>query len=129
MSARISIHGNLGKDPELKETKSGKKMAKFSVAVNRRAKVGDSYENVTDWFNITCWDKHAELVNNHFWKGKEIILHGTLQNNNYEKDGQKVYQDAISVRDIEFCGSKGEDPRKQESSSSESSGGGEELPF
>ena len=129
MSARISIHGHLGKDPEMKETKTGKKMATFSVAVNRRAKVGDSYENVTDWFNVTCWDKHAELMNNHFWKGKEIILHGNLQNNNYEKDGQTVYKDSISVKEIEFCGSKGEDPRGKKEAAPSGGGSDEELPF
>ena len=126
---KIILKGNLGKDPEMKETKSGKKMVKMSIAVSRRKKVGDSYENVTDWFNVTWWDKKAESLHKNFWKGKEILIEGTIQNNNYEKDGQKVYQDQIMGRDFFFCGPKGEDPREAKGDEPSSTGGEEELPF
>lgn len=126
---KIILKGNLGKDPEMKETKSGKKMVRMSIAVSRRKKVGDSYENATDWFNITWWDKKAESLHKNFWKGKEIIIEGAIQNNNYEKDGQKIYQDQIIGREFFFCGPKGEDPRTSEDESSSSSDDGDEMPF
>ena len=81
----VQIIGNITKDIELKETGSGVKYTRFSVAVNRGTKKEDgTYE--TDFFNVVAWRKTAELVKNYFGKGKKIAIVGKLQN--YEYQGQ-----------------------------------------
>ena len=78
----VQIIGNITKDIELKETSTGVKYTRFSVAVNRTTKKEDgTYE--TDFFNVVAWRKTAELIKNYFGKGKKIAIVGKLQTGKY----------------------------------------------
>lgn len=99
------ILGRLGRDPETRVSQSGTKVAKFSVAVNRKFKREN--EPVTDWFSCVAFDKKADFVDKYLKQGVRVAISGDLQNDNYtNKDGQKVYSVQIIVEEIEFAESK-----------------------
>ena len=89
---RVQLIGRLGRDPELKNLPSGKKVCDFSLAVNRRwkDKEGDLQE-VTDWFNIEAWERLAEICGEYLKKGSLIFLEGRLQTDSYEDNGNTRY--------------------------------------
>jgi single-strand DNA-binding protein len=106
---RVSLLGNLTRDPELKELKTGNKVVKFSVAVNGRPykKNGETVRDVT-YLECEAWEGGAEMINKHFQKGKGIIVHGELRQDRWEtEDGQKRNRHFLRVIDFDFVpGSK-----------------------
>lgn len=56
----------------------------------------------TDFFNCCAWNKLAEVIAKHCKKGTKLLIVGRLKNNNYEKDGQKIYGNEILVDSLEF---------------------------
>ena len=105
MLNNIAIHGRLTADPELKQTQSGVPFCNFTVAVDRSYKQGD--ERQTDFFNCIAWRGQAEMIAKYFNKGKEIVVNGEMNNNPYEKDGNKLAWWQLHVHGVDFCGSKG----------------------
>lgn len=104
----IVIAGRLTKGVELKYIPStGKAVANFSVAVNRRFK-----RDVTDFFNVVVWDKQAENCANYIAKGSEVVIAGEMQQRNYDGgDGKKVYLWELIAQDVQFIGGKKMDPK------------------
>lgn len=82
---RVVLVGRLTRDPELRETNSGLKVASFSIAVDRRSKREDQE---ADFFRVTCWGQTAEFVSNYLHKGRLVALDGRLQLNKWQaQDG------------------------------------------
>ena len=99
---KIMIGGRLTADPENSQTPSGVSVAKFSVAVNRKAK-----EQQTDFFNITAWRGTADFVSKYFKKGSSIFVVGTLQNRSWtDQNGQKRYATDIVAEEVNFVDGK-----------------------
>ena len=72
MYHRITIVGNLGKDPEMKYTTDGKAVTTFSVAASNR-------KDETTWFRVSVWDKQAETCNQYLHKGSKVLVEGALR--------------------------------------------------
>lgn len=100
----VTAVGTLGKDPEIRSTGSGKKVASFSIAVDQG--FGDSKR--TEWINVIAWEKLAELAERFLKKGKSIALSGTLQTSSWDDktSGQKRYKTEVVARDITFMDSR-----------------------
>lgn len=91
MNNHVHLEGNLGKDPELRQTQSGVKVATYSIGVYKN-NPKDKDKPLTNWFNIVAWGEQAELVMNSLKKGTKITLDGTLNTRDYDdRDGKKVY--------------------------------------
>ena len=104
----VQLIGRLGKDPEVIETKSGKKLAKFSLATNEnyRNQKGEKIEE-TQWHNIVAWEKKADFASEYLKKGMEIALEGKLIHREYESsEGDKRYTTEINLNDVVMVGSK-----------------------
>lgn len=89
----VQITGNLAKDPIIRATKTGKPVASFSIAVNRRItkQNGDTLE-LTDWVNVTAWGNLAEAVGNELTKGSYVFIEGRYATRSYDTpDGQRRY--------------------------------------
>ena len=100
---KVFLSGNLTRDPEIRYTQSGKAYARMGIAVNRPY----SKEKVTDFFNLTAWDKTAEFCGRYLHKGSRVLVEGRLQTSNYEnKDGVKVNAVDITIENIEFADNK-----------------------
>jgi len=99
---KVQLIGRLGQDPEVINLENGKKLTRFSLAVNSSYKdqKGDKIEK-TDWFTITNWDKKAEFAEKYLYKGKEIAIEGKLSARTYEtSNGEKRYSMEIISDEI-----------------------------
>jgi single-strand DNA-binding protein len=81
---KIMLIGNLGRDPEMRFTPSGKPVTDFSLAVNRRRRSSEGdLTDETEWFRIVCWDRLAEITDQYLSKGTQIYVEGRLQTRRY----------------------------------------------
>lgn len=89
----VQILGNLGKDPDIRATNTGKTVASFSVAVSRKYTTPQGEEKeLTDWVNVVAWGNLAEAVGNQLKKGSRVFVEGRYSTRSYEdKNGQKRY--------------------------------------
>lgn len=79
------IDGNVGKEPELKDTKGGTPMCRFSVASTKKQ---EGREPVTTWVNVLCFKEMASLVAEKVQKGDRVLVTGKLEQEQYtDKDG------------------------------------------
>ena len=105
---KVQLIGNLGNNPDVRNTESGKKMARVSIATNenyRNAK-GETVKE-TQWHNAIAWGKNAEVIEKYLTKGSQVAIEGKLVNRNYvDKDGIKRYITEVQVNDILLLGSK-----------------------
>ena len=105
---KVILAGRLARDPEMRYTTSGKAVASFSLAVNRRfgRNAGDQ-QQTADFIPIIAWEKLAEICGNNLIKGSQILVEGRMQVRSYEaQDGSKRYVTEVVANEIEFMGSK-----------------------
>jgi len=95
----ITLLGNVAGEVEVKETQSGTLYARFRVAEYKGKADG---KNEYNYWSCVAYGKSAETMQKYFPKGKAIVIGGRCDNNNYEKDGQKVYSVAVTVDKIGF---------------------------
>lgn len=97
----VVLVGRLTRDSELKYTKSGMPVARFSLAVNRSKKQGEEWVDEASFFDIDFWGKGAEAVNRYLIKGQQVGVEGELRQDRWEQDGaarSKVVVNATNVR-------------------------------
>jgi single-strand DNA-binding protein len=88
---KITLIGNLGRDPEMRYTPDGRPVTQFSVAVNRNTKTqsGEWLEE-TEWFRITVWGNQAERTAENLRKGSRVYVEGRFRTREWEaQDGTK----------------------------------------
>ena len=100
----IILIGRLAKDPEMRSTKTGKAVANFSIAVDRRHK-----DDGADFFSVIVWDKLAELVKQYCSKGDQIAVRGHIQSRSYEANGQKRTATEVVAEEIKFLQNRKQD--------------------
>ncbi|MBP3635720.1 MAG: single-stranded DNA-binding protein [Bacilli bacterium] len=105
MLNQIVIVGRLVKDPELKETETGKKVTNITLAVPR------SYKNVngeydTDFIDCTLWTGVAESTSEYCKKGDLLGVKGRVQTRVYEKEEEKKYITEVIAEKVTFLTSK-----------------------
>lgn len=91
---KVILVGHLGKDPEVNHLEGGIAVAKFTLATTEvyNDKNGERKEQ-TEWHNIVCWRKLAEVAEKYLKKGSAIYLEGKIKSNNYtDKDNIKRYR-------------------------------------
>lgn len=90
---KVLLIGNLGRNPEIKATKNGNQMARFSVATSREyidRRTGDRKE-LTDWINVTAWGNLAETCKS-MSQGMKVFIAGRISTRSYDPgDGAKRY--------------------------------------
>ena len=105
---RVQLIGNLGNDPEVINTDSGKKLAKFSLATNENYKNAQGERTTeTQWHHIIAWNKTAEIVEKFASQGKKVAVTGKLTNRSYEDaQGQKRNITEVVAQEILFLKNK-----------------------
>ena len=104
MYHKLTIVGNLGKDPEMKYTTDGKAVTTFSVAASNR-------KDETVWFRITTWDKQAETCNQYLHKGSKVLVEGRLKAEPpvfQKKDGTWASSYEVTAENVRFLSGKDE---------------------
>lgn len=110
---RVIMAGKLTRDPELRETTSGKSVSRFTIAYNRQTSKDE--EKKADFFNCVAWHNEAKMISQYFHKGSSISIEGKLQNRSWvDKEGQERYSTEIVVDRAFFVDSKYESPKVEE---------------
>ena len=101
----VVLVGRLTRDAELKYTASGQAISKFSIAVNRRRKVGDKWEDEVNYFDIVVWGRQGEALSNYLVKGKQVGIEGELKQDRWQQDGQNRSKVEVIASNIQLFGS------------------------
>jgi single-strand DNA-binding protein len=100
----VALIGRLTRDAELKYTAGGQAVCKFSIAVNRRRKNGDQWEDEANYFDIVLWGRQGESLNQYLVKGKQIGVDGELRQDRWQQDGQNRSKVEIVANNIQLLG-------------------------
>ena len=114
---KITIVGNLGRDPELRYTPQGTPVCSFTVATNekRKDRAGEM-QDVTTWFRVTLWGRQAETASQYLTKGRPIYVEGRLRVEEWtDRDGRQRYTLEVHATDMQFIGGgRGEEGAPQQ---------------
>ncbi len=134
MYQRITIIGNLGRDPEMRYLPSGQAVTNISVATNRRYTDSNGQRvDETAWFRVSVWGNQAENVNQYLQKGSKVLVEGRLRPDP-ETGGPRVYTRGdgssgasfeITAQRVLFLSTREEDQAYQ--SQQQNGGGGDSI--
>jgi len=112
MLNKVMLIGNLGRDPEVRTTASGTPVANFSLATSRRWTDRDGQrQEQTEWHNIVCWGRQAEVAGQYLTKGKQIFVEGRLQTRSWEdkNSGEKKYRTEVVCENFQMLGRRSDE--------------------
>jgi len=107
---RVILMGRLTRDSEVRYSSGEKSMAiaRYTLAVDRGFKRGDSSEQNADFIPCIAFDKAGEFAEKYFRQGMRVLVSGRIQTGSYtNKEGQKVYTTEVIIDTQEFADSKG----------------------
>lgn len=108
---KVTLLGNLGKDPEIKFLPSGQAVANFGLATSDRYKdKAGEWQDRTEWHNVVAYGRTAEIVRDYVKKGNKLYVEGRLTTRSWDdKDsGKKVYRTEVVVNDLVLIGGRGD---------------------
>lgn len=98
---QVILLGRLTRDVEVRSTANGKNVASFTLAVDRNT-------DGADFFDVTAWEKLAEVFEKWTRKGSKVLVTGRLQQRTWEQDGQKRSKVDVVATDVTLMDSKSE---------------------
>lgn len=105
---KLTIIGNLTRDPELRTTSAGKDVCTFTVAVNRR-KTGNNQQQEADFFRVSAWDGLAKSCGQFLEKGRKVAVVGSVSVHTFQtQTGETKAQLEVNASDVEFLSPKGD---------------------
>lgn len=115
---KVILCGRLTTNPAISETKNEVKMAKFTLAVDRRRR-GAEGQSTADFLRILCFNSQAEFVEKYIAQGDKIAVEGRIETGSYnDKDGKKVYTTDIMADRVELMAKRNK-PADADSASAE----------
>ena len=106
---KVILVGNLGNDPEHRVLPSGGGVTNISLATSeswRDKNTGDQQER-TEWHNIVCFARLAEIAGEYLRKGSKVYIEGSLRTSSWEANGEKKYRTEINARELQMLDSRG----------------------
>lgn len=106
---KVMLIGNVGAEPEIRQTASGTKLAKVSLATNRTFNDrSGQQQDKTEWHRLTFWDRLADIVERYVHKGDRLYIEGRLEYSQTEEEqGGVRYWTDIIVREMVMLGQGG----------------------
>jgi single-strand DNA-binding protein len=103
---KITLVGNLGRDPELRYTPQGTPVCSFSMATNERRKdKSGEMQDQTTWFRVTLWGRQAETASQYLTKGRPVYIEGRLRVEEWtDRDGKPRHTLEVHATDMQFIG-------------------------
>ena len=136
---KLTVIGNLTRDPELRTTTGGDSVCSFTVAVNKRGKQNNRSEQPeADFFKVTAWRQLAESCAKFLAKGRKVAVVGPVSVSTYTgNDGVTRASMEVRADDVEFLSGKNENAEAQSKPKTEDQKKGftqvemdtDELPF
>ena len=106
---KVILIGNLGRDPETRYANNGSAVTNFSVATSeqwRDRTTGENQER-TEWHNVVCFARLAEIAGEYLRKGSKVYIEGSLRTTSWEQDGVKKYRTEVMARDMQMLDARG----------------------
>jgi single-strand DNA-binding protein len=107
----VQLIGRLGRDPEMRFTSTGAAICRLSVATNRTAgrDSDGSQEYATDWTIVEAWDRLAEHCNEYLYKGRRVLITGSLRTDSWEdrETKQRRYRTYVRADEVMFLDAPG----------------------
>ena len=106
---KVILLGNVGRDPETRYAQNGTAVTRFSIATSEIWKDRSSGEQQerTEWHNIVCFARLAEVAGEYLKKGSKVYIEGQLRTSSWEQDGLKKYRTEVNARELQMLDSKG----------------------
>jgi single-strand DNA-binding protein len=136
---KVTLIGNLGRDPELRYTQGGTAVLNFTLATTERwnDREGGKQER-TEWHRVVVWGKQAEVCSNLLAKGKQVYVEGRIQSREWkDKEGgeRRSYEIVanrvmmLGRREGEAAGAGADDSAAQPSESADPEYSDDDIPF
>ena len=135
MLNKVMLIGNLGADPELRQTTSGQPVCELRIATNESwfDKATQTRKDRTEWHRVIVWGVSGENCAKYLNKGSKAYVEGRIQTREWEdQSGAKRYTTEIIAGSVQFLSSKGGGGGRQEQSPTPKQGGSfsdDEIPF
>jgi single-strand DNA-binding protein len=114
---KISLIGNLGKDPEVRYTPDGLAVTNFSIAVSEKFKEKGESKERTTWFRVSAFGKLGEICGEYLSKGKQVYVEGRLHTSEWkDKDGNNRFSLEVAASQMVMLGQKGDSYNTAETS-------------
>ena len=128
---KVMLIGNLGRDPEMRYTPSGRPVTTFTLATTRSWKSSEGEQHSeTEWFSIVAWGNLAEICKQYLLKGQQIYIEGRLQTRRWDdNEGIKHVNVEIVANEMMMLGDRKEGNLAHSSDTGNSEETGEEFPF
>ena len=107
----VALIGRLTRDADMKFTNGGMAILSFSLAVNKRKKVGEQWEDEAQFFDCTFFGKGAESIEAWMTQGKQVGIQGELKQNRWEQDGQSRSKVVIIASSVQLLSSPGDNKK------------------
>ncbi len=107
---KVFLLGNVGKDPEMRATQGGMVIAQLTLATADRQKdQSGNWVDKTEWHNLVCFNRTAEIVRDYVKKGTQVFIEGKIQTRSWDdkESGQKKYRTEILVNELSLLGGRG----------------------
>lgn len=107
---KVILLGNAGKDPEMRATQGGMVIAQFTLATADRQKdQTGNWVDKTEWHNLVCFGRTAEIVRDYVKKGSQLFIEGKIQTRSWDdkESGQKRFKTEILVNELSLLGGRG----------------------
>ena len=103
----VMILGNVGNEPEVRQTQTARAVANFSVATTDVWGEGEDRQHRTEWHQVVVWGKLAVTCGQYLTKGRQVLVEGRLQTRSYEDhDGHKRFVTEIVAQQVQFLGGR-----------------------
>jgi single-strand DNA-binding protein len=104
----VLLVGNLGADPEVRQTSSGTSVANLRLAINEKRKDGDQWVDHTEWMGVSVFGRNAENAGQYLTKGSQVLVEGKLQTKKFtDKDGNDRSITEVLCSKLLFLGARG----------------------
>jgi single-strand DNA-binding protein len=109
---RVMLLGNLGADPDLRQTQGGQAVLHLRLATTESYLDKDKVRRErTDWHNVVVWGKRGEALSKILTKGSTVFVEGSLRTSSYDdRDGNKRYKTEVIANNIILTGKRGAAP-------------------
>ena len=108
---KVTLLGNVGKDPEIRSTPSGTMVANLTLATSDRFQDAQgNWQDRTEWHNLVAFKRTAEIVRDYVKKGSKLYIEGKIQTRSWDDktSGEKKYKTEILVNELSLLGGRGE---------------------
>jgi single-strand DNA-binding protein len=108
---KVTLLGNVGKDPEIRSTPSGTMVANLTLATSDRFQDAQgNWQDRTEWHNLVAFKRTAEIVRDYVKKGSKLYIEGKIQTRSWDdkESGAKRYKTEILVNELVLLSSREE---------------------